>query len=93
VLWFTLADGGKQVVVDLQLVLPSGREIKVVESQQVPVLQDALQSPDTRHQVDAFFAKRRDDEGINVHAEDQVMQRVVMNLAPDGTVLSIRSQR
>jgi len=57
------------------LVLPSPSETKLSKPQQ-PSQQPAAS---TRHRVDAFFAKKVDDHGIDVHAEGQLMMREIMN--------------
>jgi len=63
--------------VDPDLVLPSISETKLSSPQQ-PAQQPAVVES-ARHCVDAFFAKTTDDQGIDVHAEGQLMQRIVLN--------------
>ena len=68
-------------VVDIGLVLPSNSEMRLVKSEQasheaLPSKELALQE---RHQIEAFFAKRADDDKIDVHAEGQLMMRTIKN--------------
>jgi hypothetical protein len=67
---FTFEDGGQKRQTEVKRervcsVLPSGSwtELKLVQTQQACV------SDSTLNQVDAFFAKRTSDHGIDVHAE------------------------
>ena len=75
---FEFGEDGKDAEdVDPNLVLPSSDETKLSKPQQ-PV-QQAAGSEGIRHQVDAFFAKKVDDQGIDVHAEGQLMMRQMLN--------------
>jgi hypothetical protein len=66
-------DQKRQTEVKSERVLPSvsWKELKLVQSQ------EAYVSDITLNRVDAFFAKRTDDHGIDVHAEGQMMTRIV----------------
>jgi hypothetical protein len=74
---FTFEDGGqkRQTEVRRERVLPSAswKELKLVQVQQACV------SDSTLNRVDAFFAKRTSDHGIDVHAQGQMMTRIVMD--------------
>ncbi len=74
---FTFEDGGqkRQAEVKRERVLPSGcwKELKLVQAQQACV------SDSTLNRVDAFFAKRTSDHGIDVNTEGQMMTRIVMD--------------
>jgi hypothetical protein len=72
VLNFALVGGGQEDV-DSECVLPSGSELVLFKPQQACV------SDSTLNRVDAFFAKRTSDHGIDVHAEGQMMTRIVMD--------------
>ena len=72
VLNFALVGGGQEDV-DSECVLPSGSEVILFKPQQACV------SDSTLNRVDAFFAKRAHDHGIDVHAEGQMMTRIVMD--------------
>jgi len=63
--------------VDPDLVLPSLSETRLSKTQQLS--EQTAASEGTRYGVDAFFAKRIDDHGIDVHAEGQLMMREIMN--------------
>ena len=74
--------------VDPDLVLPSLSETTLAR---LHLSQRPVASKRTRHCVDAFFAKKIDDHRIDVHAEGQLMQRIVLN--PDcGWECSINPQ-
>jgi len=73
---FALEGGGK-VDVRHDLVLPSILETKLSRPEQP--LQQTAASEGIRHCVDAFFAKKIDDHQINVHAEGQLMARIVLD--------------
>jgi hypothetical protein len=72
VLNFALVGGGQEDV-DSECVLPSGSEVVLVKPQQACV------SDRTLNRIDAFFAKRTNDQRIDVHAEGQMMARIVMD--------------
>jgi hypothetical protein len=69
---FALVGGGQEDVASV-CVLPSGSEQVLFKPKQ------ACLSDSTLNRVDAFFAKRTSDHGIDVHAEGQMMTRIVMN--------------
>ena len=71
---FTLEDGGKKDVCH-DRVLPSPSETKLSK----PLQPSQQPAASTRHRVDAFFAKKVDDHGIDVHAEGQLMKHIVLN--------------
>jgi len=78
---FALEGGGK-IDVCHDLVLPSLSETKLSPPQ--PAKQPAA-SQDLRHRVDAFFAKKVDDQRIDVHAEGQLMMRAMLDPANAGS--------
>jgi len=61
--------------VDPDLVMPSSSQTKLSTPQQ-PSQQPAVSAS---ARVEAFFAKTTDDHGIDVHAEGQMMQRIVLD--------------
>ena len=73
-------EDGHEEDVHCDFILPSHSETKLMLPQQ-PSKQTALSkaSHHPRWQVDAFFAKRTNDFGIDVHTEGQVMARIVMD--------------
>jgi len=73
---FTL-EGWDKIDVCHDLVLPSLSETKLLPPQQSSERPAA--SEVARHCVDAFFAKKVDDQGIDVHAEGQLMMREMLN--------------
>jgi len=73
---FTLEGWDKKDVCH-DLVLPSLSETKLLPPQQSSERPAA--SEDARHCVDAFFAKKVDDQGIDVHAEGQLIMREMLN--------------
>ena len=80
VLSFEFEDGTEEDV-DRDLVLPIDSEVKLKKPQQLnPGLVPELAAPNKeRHRIDAFFAKRVDDGKIDVHAEGQLMMRLIQN--------------
>ena len=71
-------DGKDSEDVDPDLVLPSSYETTKLSNPHQP-LQQAAVPEGTRHCVDAFFAKKVDDQGIDVHAEGQLMMREILD--------------
>ena len=81
VLSFEFQDG-KDEDVDRDWVLPTDSEVKLVEPQQSsqgPVVPESATPDKERHRIDAFFAKRVDDGKIDVHAEGQLMMRLIQD--------------
>jgi hypothetical protein len=77
---FTFADGGRNFV-DRNVVLPSGSEVRLERAKPdagtgTTKLSAGFKGP---HRIDAFFAKRADDPGMDVHAEGQMMMRLIKN--------------
>jgi len=72
VLLFTFSGGNKEDV-DVDIVIPSTFDTPLTKSQQHLPLEGG------RNRVEAFFAKKADDNLINVHAEGQLMTRIVMD--------------
>eukprot|EP00277_Geminigera_cryophila_P013459 CAMPEP_0179444644 /NCGR_PEP_ID=MMETSP0799-20121207/28080_1 /TAXON_ID=46947 /ORGANISM="Geminigera cryophila, Strain CCMP2564" /LENGTH=1038 /DNA_ID=CAMNT_0021231873 /DNA_START=47 /DNA_END=3165 /DNA_ORIENTATION=+ len=69
-------EDGKKMDVCHDIFLPSFTETRLSRHKQ---LLNPSASQSTWHWVDAFFAKRIDDNHFDVHAEGQVMQRIVLN--------------
>ena len=66
-------ENGSTEDVDREHVLPSGSEIKVVKPKKACAWDGKIS------RVDAFFVKQTDDKDIDVHAEGQMMTRIVMD--------------
>ena len=73
VLLFKFEDGTTEDV-DVDIIIPSDLETTLTKPQCYQPRSEGV-----RHRVDAFFAKKTDDNCINVHAEAQLMARIVMD--------------
>ncbi len=76
-LQFAFEDGGQKQEVDVKRehVIPSDSWVKLKLVKPL----EASVSKGTLNVVDAFFTKKTDDHAINVHAEGQLMRRMVID--------------